>query len=679
MEKFMVKREIQRLTLTYLGRSYDCSAPASVYSVLKAAGEGVDALTDTAVFTAEIGADAVVLAAKYIYVSLSALKAEAELFLNGYPVGATDGRLASYNCHITDRISKGLNKLEIKFAAGVKAYDAGIFEPIRVNRFNNAIIDKVSINQIHQDGAVTIGINLDLLGNTENVRAVATLVSSTGQIYYGGLTRGKGGITLRDPLYWCPKGFGVQNLYRLTVNLYGENEVEDTVEMRIGLRTAAVNQGSASVVVNGLEILPMGATYYADRCPNFAMYNRKIEALVTSAAMSNYNCILIPSDAPTPAERFYELCDVHGIMVIEEMKDTSKKTLHSLGRRAHHACLVSVDFLGGTSEDATAINAVAPDLAVALWDELPEYTAQPSLPADRTLESVIPEDERNLFSYSMEKICSAEYIRSMLVSVAERYPYPQSTSDFAYASGLASAGKVGKSVWEARMSESGKRAIFGTLGDEIACASPSAVDASARWKPLQYHSMKNFAPLAVKATADGCTVTFTVSNTRRNDFIGTLEYRIVDASNVTIYKASEPCEVAAFTTRAVLTKDFAECLNGHLRDYYLEYSIKEGASYPSVDTLLFVPEKHFKFKKPNIRTEVIGSDRRFSITISADCFVKDLELSFEGIDAVFSENYVDLTSSSPIKISISLIGGLETAFHLGRALRLRSVYDIKCK
>ena len=673
----MLRREIEKMTLTYLGKSYQCSAPASVYSVLSAAGEQVDLLKDTAAFTVEIEADKAALAVRYVYARFCGFKAEADLFLNGNPLGGTEGRLAAYDCSISQGLKEGINTLEIRFSAGTPSYSAGVFRPVRMQCFNNAIISKVSLSQKHDGGAVTLGINLDLLGNTENVRAVATLVSSAGQIYYGGLTRGKGSITLRDPLFWWPKGLGVQNLYSLTVNLYGENNIEDTTEMRIGLRTAKSTDSNATILVNGLEVLPMGATYYADLHPNFASEEKKITALVTSAAMANYNCILIPSDAPVPSEKFYELCNVHGILVIEEMSDPSASDIYALERRVHHPCLSLIDLAEKSQNKIEDIKAVAPDLAVAVWDKFPEYTSCPSLPSDRTVATVVPEGERNLFSYSIEKISPDGSIKEMLMSVADRYPYPGNLSDFAYASALASAAKVKESIWNARLSENKQRAIFDRLSDERAIASPSAIDCAVRWKPLQYHSMKNFAPLAIHAAVDGCKVTFTVSNARKNDLFGSLEYRIVDASNVTIFKGSDPCEVSAFSTETVLTKDFSEYLEGHLRDYYLEYSIKEGVTYPCSDTLLFVPEKHFRFRKPEIKTEIVGADRRFNITLSANCFVKDLELDFDGVDAIFSENYIDLTSPAPVKISVTLTGALETAYHLGRILKLRSVYDIK--
>ncbi len=672
----MVIRDIQKLTLSYLGRSYPCSAPASVYSVLTEVTEKVDRLIDTAVFSAEFTTDSLTIEAKYLFLRLCDLKADAEIFLNGASLGNTNGILTACSRSVAGIAVNGVNRLEIRFPKGTAAYQAGVFAPVRLYRFNSAAISKISLTQKHEGDSVLLGISLDMLGNSDNVRAVATLVSSTGQIYYGGLTRGRGSITVRDPLYWWPKGFGVQNLYKLTINLYGENEIEDTVDMRIGLRKIAVKEGRAALIVNGMEILPMGATYYPDKHPNFSNYDKKVEGLITSAAMANYNCVVIPWDAERPSEKFYELCDLHGIMVIEEIDTLTSADLDHIERKSHHPCLALVDLAGADEGDSEKLNAVSPDLGVTLSEEFNEYVSAYSLPSDKTLWEKLPSDEKNLFSYSMEQISPKEITRQILSTVADRYPYPKNLSDFTYASALASSAKVSDGIWRARFSGNTKRAVFGTLGDGGVKASPSAIDSASRWKALQYQSAKSFAPLAVHAILNGTTVSIRVSNMRRTDLIGSLEYRIVDSENVTVFTNSQPCEVSAFTARVLCEQDFSEYISGHEREYYLEYYIKEGVAVPSAGTLLFVPEKYFKFKKPSIKAEVTGSDRRFSVTLSANCFVKNLELSFDGVDAVFSENYFDITSSSPVKINLSVVGGLETAYHLNQALRLRSIYDL---
>ena len=82
--------------------------------------------------------------------------------------------------------------------------------------------------------------------------------------------------------------------------------------------------------------------------------------------------------------------------------------------------------------------------------------------------------------------------------------------------------------------------------------------------------------------------------------------------------------------------DLNEYVKGHEREYYIEFCLKEGSFPLSKDVILFVPEKHFEFKKPKFKTVVTGEERRFSVTVSSDVFVKDLELDFDGVDAVFS-------------------------------------------
>ena len=265
----------------------------------------------------------------------------------------------------------------------------------------------------------------------------------------------------------------------------------------------------------------------------------------------------------------------------------------------------------------------------------------------------------------------------MLLSVANNYPYPATLSDFSYASALSSAKRVGEKVKECRMSlgETG-RAVFSKLGDGDVRISSSAIDSFARWKPLQYYSARYFSPVALYAEMTPSGILFSMSNEQRNDFIGTIEYRIADSSNHTIYKNSEACEFTAMTARRLFTRDLSEDIKGHEREYYLEYYLKEGSSVISRNTLLFVPEKYFKFEEANINWQVSGFDRKFSVTLTSDKFIKGLEIDFEGADAVLSENYIDVTSDSPIKISFTVTGALESASRLNEALKTRTVKSL---
>ncbi len=675
----MVRREIKNFELITDGGRYPCQLPCSVHSVLEAAGASLDTLGSSVSFESKIYVDDVALAMRNFYLRIRGVHSPAHVYLGDRLIGECDGKTPVYNFNAAGIMEKGDNLLSICFCAedGCDLRYAGLAASVEILRFSGAIIDRARLTQEHTEEGVNLGISLDLIGNPESVRAVATLTASSGQIYYAGLTRGKGSIAVSDPLFWWPKGLGVQNLYRLTITLYGDTDIEDTVEMRVGLRTVESCAGGA-LLINGVKIVPMGAVYLAEEEPDLALADRRTNAFVTSAAMSDYNCLVVPKNSPRPTASFYELCDMHGIMVIEEHGSISQGVIDTIRRNAYHTCLAEIDLSGEAVENAEVIKKALPDLPVKVTDSLNEYVRYPSFPSMKTIRTAIPEGERSLFSYSIEAIAEEGAIRDMLLAVADRYPYPADLSSFAYASALAAANKVGETVKSCRLSEGELgRAVFDRLGDSSLAISPSAIDHRARWKPLQYYCRRHFAPVKLYAENKGGEVSFSVVNSRRIDFVGNIEYRLADSSNYTIFRGAEPVELEALGVKTLVTLDLSDQIKGRERECYLEFWLKEGSSQYSRDLILFVPEKHFEFKRPKLKTVITGSDRRFSLTVSADVFVKDLELDFDGVDAVFTNNYIDLTGESPVKIDFTVNGGPETTYHLKDVMQIRSVVDLK--
>ena len=677
----MVRREIKSFDIeTGLG-VITLDAPFSLASAISSGRLSESDLGERISFSADVYTDSVALSMKNIYIKLGRFSAPCEVLINGNKVGEIDGERDSYLFNVAEALTEGSNKLTLCFNGGVDRELLGIFAPVEIIRFNNAIMDKIYVSQKHEDGAVTVGIRLDLIGNTENVRAVATLTSSVGQMYYAGLTRGKGSVTITDPLYWWPHGHGVQNLYKLTVNLYGETDIEDTKETRIGLCTVetAKAAGGAALTVNGITLLPMGAVYRAERDLSSPTIDRKNEAFITYAAMANYNTIVIPKGSPRPTERFYELCDVHGIMVIEEISSASEGFIEAVKSRSHHPslCLLDVADCENIEECASALSSAVPELGFSIVESFTKYPAHPSFPHIKTLESVLRGAEKNPVSPAMEEISDAETTGKIILGIIERFPYPSTLEKLSYVSEVAAANKIAAAMKKMRLANGeAERAVFDGLGDVDIVASSAAIDGAARRKALQFYSHKFFAPIALYADNDGGRILFSVSSQRRLDLEGTLEYRIVDSKNVTVYKSSEPVEIDGMTSKKLFTRDLSEYIAGHEHEYFLEYSLREGASVISSDVLLFVPEKHFAFEDPEIYCEISGSERRFSMTITARKFAKDVEFDFEGVDAVFSENYLNLTSSSPTKITVNVTSGIETALHLREILKIRSINDV---
>ncbi len=680
----MVRREIKSFDLKYSAGELTCEIPFTLASLAEIKGIDINELGKGITLSTEIYADSVALSIKNIYLRLREIDFPAEVFVNDSKVGFIDGEKLVNTFDIADVLVAGNNKLTISTSPDICSdmHTVGITSPIEIIRFNNAIIDNVALSQKHDDGEVTIGVRVDMIGNTDNVKAVITLVSATGQTYYAGLTRGKGTVSIKDPLYWWPKGCGVQNLYKVIVNLYGDVDVEDTFETRIGLRTVETTNSvdGTLITVNGVSFLPFGAVFYADPKSKPSVADKRTEALITSASMANYNALIVPVNSYRPHKKFYDLCDVHGIMVIEELDSIEDGTIDRLTRISHHASLCLIDIIDSgenIEEFEEKLNNAVPELGFSLTDRAPSYVKHPSMPTFKTLCEAIPQDELNPFSYSVEKLGERDTMKEIILGIEEKYPYPFRFEDFTYLSMLSAASKISQSMKEKRLAQGALgRAVFNTLGDSELCISPSAIDNQARWKALHYHSAKFFAPVALYANNNDGKITFAVSSQRRIDFSGAVEYKIADAKNRTIYKDSEQLEFGGITTKTLFTKDLSEYINGHEREYYLEYMLRDGTSVIYRDVLLFVPEKYFKFEDPKFTADIVGSDKRYSLTLTAESFVRNLEIDFAGADAVFAENYFDITSNAPIKIQFTVTSGTETSYHLNSALTLRSVNDM---
>lgn len=591
---------------------------------------------------------------------------------------------AVLNLNVKDYLLQGENRLELEFVKVKNAHAPGLFGSCQLLSFPSAAIDRVVVKQRLEGGSAVLDISLDMLGNSDSMRAVATLVSSAGQIFYSGITRGKGTIKVKDPLLWWPKGMGVQNLYRLTVNLYGDMEVEDTVEMRVGIRKLDVFDNKTVVEICGMSYLPMGAVYRTELREDPRISSMRESAFINSAARVGMNALLIRSDDVLPSNSFFDLCDAHGIAVIREINasklDESNDEVEQLARISHHASMAIYNIIYDTGNAATIrdrLSKIDPNIAVRINDKAMKYPQISELPSDRVTNKYLTEDERNLFSEKMESV-GRKKLLDMIEFASERYPYASGFADFAYISSVAAAEYIRGEMITARLSRGEKPVIYDGLGDRDGLVCLAGIDSSAVWRATHYYAASFLAPLCLYPNhlGDG-RVEFYISNERTQSFVGKLEYRIADNKNKTIHRGTFQCAIERTSVRLAGAVDFGEYIKGRESECYLEYYLSDPLGVFSRGTMLFVPEKHFKFANPNISAQIVGSDRRFSITLTSCAFAKAVEISFESADAVFYDNYFDLTSDSPVKISFSITGGIESAENLMNTLRVKSIYDVK--
>ncbi len=303
-----------------------------------------------------------------VYLECEGLDTLATISVNGRRIATTDNMFIAHRIDVTDYIRNGPNTLEIKFKSpvrhvkpllknpgpvywlddavpgspfvrkapcqwgwdwGPKLLPCGIWRPIKICGYRGGHIDDLSIAQRHdKEGKVDINISarVERCGK-EKMTAVATLLGPDGRVLAerkANAARGRFAfepIRVENPQLWWPNSYGNQPLYEVTVSLLVNNQVEQTLKRKIGLRTLKLEQKrdkwgrSFTFVVNGARIFCKGANWIpADSFPT-RITDKSYEDLVMSSVQANMNMLRVWGGGFYEDERFYDLCDKHGILI----------------------------------------------------------------------------------------------------------------------------------------------------------------------------------------------------------------------------------------------------------------------------------------------------------------------------------------------------------------------------
>jgi beta-mannosidase len=268
----------------------------------------------------------------------------------------------------------------------------------------------------------------------------------------------------------------------------------------------------------------------------------------------------------------------------------------------------------------------------------------------------------------------------ILYYISENYKLPKDFDALLYASQLIQAEglRYGVEHWRRNRGRC-MGAVYWQLNDCWPVASWSSIDYFGRWKALHYAAKRFFAPVLLSACEEGTHVSLHVSNETKSGVSGKLRWELMDSFCNVIKKGETKALIDTFSTKECVSLDFSHELDtkAKLRDRFFTYRFETGAETVSMGTVLFVKSKHFEFKDPCIEVEISEASDRFLIDVTAASFAKFVELDFKEDDAVFSDNYFDLTASKPRRIELlkSNLSKELTLEELKSQLAVRSLYD----
>ena len=617
--------------------------------------------------------------------------APCSVVLNGVVLGYASGDSTDLLYDVKQHLNIGKNTLTLEFSREDVSDFCGI--SCRMSRisvakcelvcFNDDIITSVRTRQQMCDGYVKLSVMVDTLENKDATRAVATIVSPGGRIFYCGISGGVGSIDITEPNLWWPSEFGVQNLYKLSVNLYAENEIVDSLDMKLGLvemKTRGCERPEDfSVIVNGVELFSRGVCYVPDDMLLPMLSESRARALLTDCKRVGFNTVVLPDLGVYAEDFFYKICDELGLVIWQELradKDIEVKRREiqeNIRSRSYHASLGVILLTDNTLDDA--VKELLPDCAtvhIPSLDKICEHS-YPSVPSYKTVSSVASSEEANIFSETMQLHSTLRDNCELLDSGSFRYP--NGIDEINMATCLRESLSVSSLIDKIRRENSRGYVILPRLNDPWPCISESSVDYLGRWGAQHYAYRHLFAPVMVSAVNDGTHVTFFVSNKNKQSYSGTFRYSVRDNLGECLFKDKFDVTVPEGESIDILTVDLGEVVSSRIDECFLEYSVADSFIVTSKGILLFTNPKMFRFKKPTFETELSGSGTNFVLSVSSDVFAMGVSFSFPSVEARFDDNFISITDSSPVRIEFTTdrVYAIEI---LRRELSVSSIYDI---
>ena len=302
-----------------------------------------------------------------------------------------------------------------------------------------------------------------------------------------------------------------------------------------------------------------------------------------------------------------------------------------------------------------------------------------SFPCLATVESFTAPEDRNVFSYVMEKHQRNASANGRIVSyLSQMYLYPRDLDGLIYASQLlqAQAMQYGVEHWRRHRGRC-MGAVIWQLNDCWPVASWSSIDYYGRWKALHYYARRFFAPVLISCHEEGIlsqdtnvnaepfhlkkSARLNVSNETMQDFHGTVRWSLRRPDASIIKEGSFDVAVPALSAVWLDEQDFSD---QDTYGCYYAYDLTDAAgALVGGGTVLFCAPKHFRFADPELEAHMEGDE----VVVTAKAYARSVEVQC-GPDTVLSDNYFDMNGGTR---RVKVLRGTP------EAVSARSVYDIK--
>ncbi|MCE1252080.1 MAG: glycoside hydrolase family 2 protein [Anaerolineae bacterium] len=302
-----------------------------------------------------------------------------------------------------------------------------------------------------------------------------------------------------------------------------------------------------------------------------------------------------------------------------------------------------------------------------------------SLPALQTIAAFAAPTEWNLTSYVMEHHQkNAAGNGKMLTYLTAQYRFPTDFKGMVYLTQIqqAEALRTGVEHWR-RYCERTGGALYWQLNDCWPAVSWSSIDYNGRWKAAHYASRRFFAPLLISMDMDEDRkkVSLYATNERGSVQTGLLRWFLLSLDGDVLAGDEQVFMAMPAATTPLDVIDLSQKVNsGNQRQVVLAVEHWSNEQLLSRQVLPFVPDKHLVLKDPQISLNLVLNGEELELTLISESLARFVEVSLEGRDVIFSDNYFDLPARKPCCIKFASPAGM-TLQEVRAAVKIYSLFD----
>ena len=305
---------------------------------------------------------------------------------------------------------------------------------------------------------------------------------------------------------------------------------------------------------------------------------------------------------------------------------------------------------------------------------LSEYGLQ-SFPEMRTIRSFAGAQDMQPESPVMrahQKYDKGNGNKRLLLYIRREFGEPKDFESFVYLSQLMQAEGIGIAASHLRASRpQAMGSLYWQLNDVWPGASWSSVDYYGRWKALNYHARRFYAPeLAAALRKDGKTTLSLVSD-RTAPMTARWRLRVLDFSGKELKRREQKATLPPLSSTRVGEFSDAQLLGrADPKRSFAVFELFDGERVLSRQLVFFDAAKRLALPAAQVRSEWKADGDGFALSLSSDTLARDVWLSFGDLDVSVSDNAFDLLPGEPLTIRVH---GKATLEQLSTALQVREL------